>query len=235
MFSVALIGPDGAGKSTIARMLQETLPLPVKTLYMGINFQSSNVVLPWSHWIEQMQRWRAAQLSQQRGQPGFRQRKSVAWAMLRLLHRLTEEWHRQLVSWNYRRKGWVVVYDRHYRFDFEYESAGEPQAFDDRLHRWLLARLYPRPDLVIYLDAPAEVLFARKGENTLHWLETRRRAFIRQGQQQPDFVWVDATRPVGSVLAEVSRQILQFHQSPSARRRAFTSPTASSGVTCSAK
>ena len=33
-FTVALIGPDGAGKTTVARALEEALPFPVEYLYM---------------------------------------------------------------------------------------------------------------------------------------------------------------------------------------------------------
>ena len=40
-----------------------------------------------------------------------------------------------------------------------------------RLHGVFLDRWYPRPDLVIFLDAPAEVLFARKHEGTIPLLE----------------------------------------------------------------
>jgi cytidylate kinase len=46
MFTVALIGPDGAGKTTISRRLEHELPLPVKYVYMGINTVASNHMLP---------------------------------------------------------------------------------------------------------------------------------------------------------------------------------------------
>ena len=43
MFTVALIGPDGAGKSTIGRKLQQISPIPMKYVYMGVNLESSNL------------------------------------------------------------------------------------------------------------------------------------------------------------------------------------------------
>src|SRR3954454_5666071 len=47
MISVALIGPDGAGKSTITERLErEPLPAPVKRIYMGVNLQAGGLMLP---------------------------------------------------------------------------------------------------------------------------------------------------------------------------------------------
>ena len=46
MFTVALIGGDGAGKTTVANYLVEVLPWRVKYLYMGQSTISSNAALP---------------------------------------------------------------------------------------------------------------------------------------------------------------------------------------------
>jgi hypothetical protein len=78
-----------------------------------------------------------------------------------------EEWYRQLLSWRYQAQGYIVLYDRHFLFDFSLDGVdSNVMAFERRLHRWILTRFYPRPSLVVYLDAPAEVLFGRKGEKT---------------------------------------------------------------------
>ena len=58
MFTVALIGPDGAGKTTIGRRLEQTLPLPVRYVYMGINYEASNHVLPTTRLIRAARRAR---------------------------------------------------------------------------------------------------------------------------------------------------------------------------------
>ena len=34
--AVALLGPDGAGKSTLAQAIAESFPLPVRVVYMGL-------------------------------------------------------------------------------------------------------------------------------------------------------------------------------------------------------
>jgi thymidylate kinase len=211
-FSVALIGGDGAGKSTIIRKLEKSFSLPVKSIYMGINREASNVSLPTSRLVRYLKR-----AHNRRARLGRTERKGSgkAWAALRLVNLLAEEWYRQVHSWYYQRKNQIVAYDRHFQFDYDYDNAdtnANSLRFSDWLHRWCLARLYPRPDLVIYLDAPAEVLFARKGEANLQWLESRRQAYIRQGKKTPNFVRVDATQPLESVYNEVAHYILQFHQ-----------------------
>lgn len=230
MFTVALIGPDGAGKTTIAQRLEKSFPLPVKYLYMGINIESSNVALPTSRFIEylkQVRRRRSgaaprhgtslhhqdapSSSSSSSRKPGIA---GSLWAGVRLLNRLAEEWYRQALSWSYQRKGRIVIYDRHFQFDFEREGAkAEKRRFTDRVHRWCLANVYPHPHLVIYLDAPAEVLFARKGEATLQYLESRRQAFLSQGKRTANFIVVDATQPLELVCKEVTERIMQFYHS----------------------
>src|SRR3989442_325936 len=57
MSSIAIIGPDGAGKTTITRMLQASSSLPLKYLYMGINIEASNFALLTSRLIEHLKRY----------------------------------------------------------------------------------------------------------------------------------------------------------------------------------
>lgn len=201
MFSVALIGPDGAGKTTLTRALAASGLLPFRYLYMGVNIEASRIALPTSRLAERLKR-----------RPGGRGRGRLR-ALARLGNRLAEEWFRQLVSWSLQLRGFVVLYDRHFVFDFAPEiAAGPGESLDRRVHRWCLAHLYPRPDLVIFLDAPGAVLFARKGESTEEELERRRQAFLRQGERIPNFVRVDATRPLEVVYAEIADRVLEFHR-----------------------
>jgi thymidylate kinase len=69
--------------------------------------------------------------------------------------------------------------------------------------------------LVIYVDAPAEVLFARKGEKTPEELENRRQAFLRQGTQVRNFVRVDGTQPLDKVCTDVCKLIAEYSGRPS--------------------
>src|SRR5436305_15261284 len=56
MFSATLIGLDGVGKTTIAKRLEHALPMPVKYLYMGMNFEAGNCLLPTTRSLSARQR-----------------------------------------------------------------------------------------------------------------------------------------------------------------------------------
>jgi thymidylate kinase len=215
---VALIGPDGAGKTTLTQMLQSSGLLPFRYLYMGVEMSASNVALPTSRlaaWLRRRVRGavgaRRAQAHPTSAASSQRQGgRSRARATARLANRLCEEWYRQLVSWHYQLRGYVVLYDRHFLFDFSPEISPQPRSLEQRVHSWCLTHLYPRPDLVIYLDAPGAVLFARKGESTIAELERRRQGFLRQGARFPNFVQVDATRPLAEVYQDVTAHVLRL-------------------------
>ena len=132
-----------------------------------------------------------------------------AYAGLRLLGWLGEEWFRALVARLYNWRGYLVVFDRHFLYDY-YSTGAERQPgqlMATRLHGLLLRRFYPRPDMVICLDAPAAVLHARKLEQSVDTLERRRRDYLALAAVAPDFNVVDATRPLPDVIGEITALI----------------------------
>src|SRR5229473_8407894 len=226
MFSVALIGPDGAGKTTLTARLRQSSAIPVKCLYMGINIEASDHALPTSRLVAYFKRRQNTEFGEYRcgddsppgGGNAKRSLSGWVWATGRLINRLLEEWYRQLLSWGYQIRGYAVVYDRHFLYDFTLDGIdGEKQPADKRLHRWLLEKCYPQPHLTIYLDAPAEVLFARKGEKTLEELQRRRQAFLQLKYRAKNFAQIDATRPFDVVHAEVSGLIEREYRNSRAK------------------
>lgn len=217
MVTVALIGPDGAGKTTICRQLEQTLPLPVKYLYMGVNRDASNSMLPTTRLIRAVKR-RLGAPPDTAGPPDPARIKRRPKGMLkgllydlkgalRLANQLGEEWYRQGLAWYYQRRGYVVLFDRHFYADYyAYDIANghHERPFTRRVHGFLLQHAYPRPDLVVYLDAPAEVLFARKGEGTIAALERRRQEYLQLRDLVREFVVVDASRPLDQVVSTVA-------------------------------
>jgi thymidylate kinase len=104
-------------------------------------------------------------------------------------------------------RGGLVVFDRYFHDLFvdprRYRYGGPGLALR------AAARLVPRPDLVILLDAPVEILLARKQELEAAELDRLRRAYVALVQALPDGHIVDAAGPLEEVTARVARLVTQ--------------------------
>jgi len=214
--SVALVGADGCGKSTITQLLETaSLPAPVKRIYMGVNLEASSLMLPTTRLLVAVKRARGGRPdlvgtpspgADDQATTGSRDWRRSARSSARMVVWILEEWLRQAVAWHYSRAGYLVVFDRHFLLDY-YHSDIEPRSARrgavSAIHGWMLQHIYPKPDLVVCLDAPANVLFARKPESSPAWLEHRRQQYLRLDGIVPSLVVVDADRPLEMVLTDV--------------------------------
>jgi thymidylate kinase len=231
MVTVALVGPDGAGKSTVAHRVVDALPFPARYVYMGVNLEASSTMLPTTRLALAVKRARGgrADMTGRSGSgPGESARRrrgplSELRTSLRMANWIAEEWFRQAIAAYHQRRGRVVVFDRHFFCDYYAHDVADTRpgrSPSSRLHGFNLRRLYPRPDLVVVLDAPADVLHARKGEGTVESIEARRQEYLGQADLFARFVVVDARRPTDEVVGEVRQQIVEFVRGAPAVRTA---------------
>jgi thymidylate kinase len=218
MTTIALIGPDGAGKTTICKRLESMEPERFRYLYMGVGRDSTNVSLPTTRLAAALKGRRRGYATGAAHASDAPAQRSEAHAIARrlrsagrLLNQVAEEWYRQLWSWVYQRRGFVVLYDRHFLFDYTgADVAARNRTLGRRVHVWLLRHAYPRPDFTIFLDVPGEELYKRKGESDPESLERRRLAHVEQTLTARDIVRLDATGSVDAVAHAVRTLIGQL-------------------------
>ena len=225
IFTVVLAGPDGAGKSTVTKKAAERLPVPAKYIYMGVNLESSHLVLPTTRLLLEVKRALGGRPdiagpsdpSEDRPKPKSLVKRILKGlkSSLRLTNQIAEEWFRQVLVWYYQRKGFIVLFDRHFYYDYYFHDViqeVEDRSLTRRIHGYMLEHFYPRPDFAIFLDAPVEVLFSRKPEGSIDALENRRQEYLRLQEIIEPSVIVDASKPVEIVLEEVVHQIMNFYR-----------------------
>jgi thymidylate kinase len=231
MVTVALIGPDGSGKTTVSNRLQTELGLPVTSIYMGVNLYQSGVMLPHTRLILRLRGLldgddadATSDIETPRPRPTTAPGRALASARssLRLANWLAEEAYRLWVARRHTRRGRVVIFDRHFFADFfvaDISADGAARPLGRRVHGFMLQRVFPKPDLVVCLDAPAEVLYARKPEGTLERVRRKREESLAALSALPQCLVVDATRPPDEVVTEVATAIRALYERRLQERR----------------
>jgi thymidylate kinase len=131
-----------------------------------------------------------------------------AWALargLRFVNTMAEQWYRYGTSYYHIARGRLLLFDR-YIYDGQLD-ASRKRSLKTRARRWLLSAAAPTPDLVVFLDAPGELLYARKGEHSPDILEQQRQHYLGLREHIPQMVVVDATRDAEQVRRTVTTLI----------------------------
>ena len=205
--SVAVLGPDGAGKTTLVTALPGALADQPLVVYMGVNRDSQTHALPTMRWAQRrltpVPAVATAGPATSASSPTRARRRPLVMlrGLITRVHLLLDQAYRVGIGMRARRRGRTVIFDR-YLYDAEVDAAVEGRgARERRVLRWIRRR-FPAPDLVVVLDAPGEVLFARKGEHDVERLDRLRRAYADIARDVPAVAVIDVRQDAAAVLAE---------------------------------
>ncbi len=183
---VAFVGPDGAGKGTVIAGVQESIPVAVDVVYLGSR-------------PSRRSRKSATSPTDEVPEPTWRRRLEPLFVTRTLARQSRRLLRIYAAAW----RGRIVLCDRH---------PLEALAIDPRrtraaraLERFVVRHVLPWPDRVVVLDAPAEVMYRRKGEHSVEVLDAWRRGYATQlaGPPRPVRV-VDTHRPQHESVSEAT-------------------------------
>ena len=205
---LVLIGPDGSGKSSIARAIMNELGTTFTDVF---HFH-----------------WRPGLLPKPSGAPADNLPKSVVppngYTYGRLLSLLRYLYYLADFIIGY----WIVIYPRKLRRSlvlgerWYYDVIVNPQRYGFHLPVWFLrlgGRLVPKPDLTVLLEAPAEKIHARKPELTIEQLEDQLSMMRAVLPGRPSGLCVSTSGSIEESVRTLNRSVLEAarHRTASVR------------------
>jgi thymidylate kinase len=188
---VQIVGPDGSGKTTLAVAL--TAALSPRT--EAVHFYWRPAVLPMpGHWIGKRE---YGPVPDPHGRPAHSALKSTARLVYFFIDFTIGYW------WKYRPvlcRGGVVVTERGWQ-----DLVVDPRRYLMSSNRpaKLLGALLPRPDVVVILSAPTDVVLGRKRELSAIEIERQVRDWEALATARKCVVHLDSSLAVGELVRRV--------------------------------
>ena len=191
---LAVLGPDGAGKSAVIKRLVRDSSLP---------FQATEQF----HFRPRFGRRKmdAAPVTDPHGSPP----RSLVISILKLLYWLVDCWLGYMLTVRrVQSNSGLVLFDR-YLDDIQVDPRRYRLPLSSLWFAKVVVRLAPRPDLYVLLDVSAEIVQQRKAEVRPTESYRQRLSYLELFRWLPNACVVDATAPVDQVATEVKTVVLK--------------------------
>lgn len=202
---IAILGPDGSGKSTVINAVKERLEY-----YFGETVDR--------HWRPKFFREAGVALKQRPERTGpvtdphGQKPHSVLVSAARFFYYWADYWLGWPPRvWKFKAKNHLVIFDR-----YAPDMWCDPKRYRLNLPRGLMkffCRLVPQPELTFVLLAGAETIHRRKGEVPLETLRELLRRYTEASQQGDGGRAIDCSRPVNQIADEIAHAVLRHLQS----------------------
>ncbi len=192
-FHVVVLGPDGAGKSTVIDAIRDELqPAFWGTDYFHLRPRLGTGVVHGEGAVDD---------------PHALPPRGVLVSALKLCYYVADYvvGYASVVKPRLLRSH-LVVFDRYY-----HDILADPRRYRLRGVRWfsrLLGRAVPGPDLYLFLDAPAPLIQQRKSEVTVEETERQLTAYRELASRLKPSVVIDASAPIESVRSSAVAAVL---------------------------
>ncbi len=191
---LAILGPDGAGKSAVIKRLLRDSSLPFQAIQQF-------------HFRPRFGRRRtdAVPVTNPHGSPP----RSLVISILKLLYWLVDCWLGYMLTVRrVQSRSGLVVSDR-YLDDIQVDPRRYRLPDSSLWFARVVVRLAPRPDLYVLLDVSAEIVQQRKAEVQPAESQRQRLSYLEFFRWLPNACVVDATAPVDQVATEVKTVVLK--------------------------
>jgi len=215
--SIAFLGPDGCGKSSVIDRVHHEL----RDVFRRVDYQHLRPRPP--------ARAAADAIHAPVLQPHLQPPRGTLGSLTKLVH----FWATYLIGtlrWTLPRRvrSTLVIFDRYY-----HDILADPRRYRygaPLVWARLLGRMVPQPELVFVLDAPPEVIQARKQEVSFSESARQRDAYLTLARQLRAAHVIDVARPLDTVVAEVIAIVLARLEARVAAQLALPSPARLEGV-----